>query len=99
MIPEPPDPQTPSLASRPTSLLVRGIDPALKEALRVRAAQHGHSMEAEVREILKDTIGPAVQQRAPNLAEAICRLFEPLGGVVRDEHPDEPAGEPVRFDP
>jgi antitoxin FitA len=99
MIPDPPDPQTPSRAPRTTSLLVRKIDPQLKEALRVRAAQHGHSMEAEARQILKDTLGQSVRQRAPNLAEAICRLFEPFSGVVLDEHPPVPVGEPVRFDP
>jgi antitoxin FitA len=100
MISDPPDHQTPALASRTTSLLVRKIDPQLKEALRVRAAaRHGHSMAAEVREILQNTIGLSVRQRAPNLAEAICRLFEPLGGVVLDEHPPTSVGEPVQFDP
>jgi antitoxin FitA len=34
------------------TLAIRNLDAALKERLRIRAAQHGHSMEAEVREIL-----------------------------------------------
>lgn len=35
-----------------TMLTVRGIDPEVKSKLRERAARHGRSMEAEVREIL-----------------------------------------------
>lgn len=35
-----------------SSITIRKLDPALKERLRVRAAQHGHSMEAEARDIL-----------------------------------------------
>jgi plasmid stability protein len=41
----------------PTAFLtIRKLDAALKERLRVRAAQHGHSMEAEVRDILMETL-------------------------------------------
>ena len=98
MISDPPDHQTPALAPRTTSLLVRKIDPQLKEALRVRAAQHGHSMEAEVREILKDTVGQSQRQRPRSLADAIHRRFAALGGVMLDEHPPVPVGEPVRSD-
>ena len=36
-----------------TTLTIRNVDPALKEELRVRAARHGRSMEAELRNILK----------------------------------------------
>jgi plasmid stability protein len=35
------------------TLTIRDIDDELKAALRVRAAEHGRSMEAEVREILR----------------------------------------------
>lgn len=34
-------------------MLIRGIDDAAKEQIRVQAAQKGHSMEAEAREILE----------------------------------------------
>ena len=40
-------------------LTVRNISDELHRALRVRAAQHGHSMEAEVREILESAVSPA----------------------------------------
>jgi plasmid stability protein len=38
------------------SLTIRDFDDELKRALRVRAAEHGRSMEAEVREILRATL-------------------------------------------
>jgi plasmid stability protein len=35
-----------------TTLTIRNLDAAVKQQLRVRAAQHGRSMEAEARAIL-----------------------------------------------
>jgi hypothetical protein len=39
-------------------LTVRNLSEEVHRALRVRAAQHGQSMEAEVREILESAISP-----------------------------------------
>ena len=39
-------------------LTVRNISDEVHRALRVRAARHGHSMEAEVRQILESAISP-----------------------------------------
>jgi antitoxin FitA len=39
-------------------LTVRNLSEEVHRALRVRAAQHGQSMEAEVREILESAIKP-----------------------------------------
>ncbi|MBT9456743.1 MAG: Arc family DNA-binding protein [Burkholderiaceae bacterium] len=39
-------------------LTVRNLPEEVHRALRVRAAQHGQSMEAEVREILEAAISP-----------------------------------------
>ena len=39
-------------------LTVRNITDEVHRALRVRAARHGHSMEAEVREILESAVNP-----------------------------------------
>jgi len=39
-------------------LTVRNIPDPVHRALRVRAARHGHSMEAEVREILESVVSP-----------------------------------------
>jgi antitoxin FitA len=39
-------------------LTVRTLPDAVHRALRMRAEQHGHSMEAEVREILESVVSP-----------------------------------------
>lgn len=39
-------------------LTVRNIPDAVHRALRTRAARHGHSMEAEVRDILASAVSP-----------------------------------------
>ena len=79
------------------TLTIRNLDAALKERLRVRAAQHGHSMEAEVREILQQTLKEP-QLPAVDLYRRIRGRFAPLGGVDLDLPPRELAGEPPRFD-
>jgi antitoxin FitA len=81
------------------TLMVRGVDPVLKERLRVRAAQHGQSMEAELRQILQETLKQPERAPEPNLAEAIRRRFAPLGGVDLELPPDEMVGEPPSFEP
>ena len=79
------------------TLTIRNLDAALKERLRVRAAQHGHSMEAELRDILRDTLKEP-EQPSTNLYQRIRARFAPLGGVDLDLPPREPTPEPPRFD-
>ena len=81
------------------TLTIRNVDAGLKERLRVRAAQHGHSMEAEVRQILETMLAEPEKPPEPNLAEAIRRRFAPLGGVDLEPPPGETVGEPPSFDP
>ena len=81
------------------TLTIRSVDAALKERLRVRAARHGHSMEAEMRQILETTLAEPVGSPQPNLAEAIRRRFAPLGGVDLELPPDEFVDAPPAFDP
>ena len=61
------------------SLTIRNLDDGVKRGLRIRAAERGHSMEEEAREILKQ----AVRGEAPvgNLGLAIHHRFAALGGV------------------
>ena len=82
-----------------TTLIIRNVDPALKEELRVRAARHGRSMEAEARTILSDAVAGDRDQAEPNLAEAIRRRFAPLGGVDLELPPNEFVDELPAFDP
>lgn len=68
------------------SLTIRHLDDATKERLRARAAQHGRSMEAEVREILQQAVTNQNPQDEPkpesgNLYERIRAIVEPLGGI------------------
>jgi len=44
-------------------LTIRDLDDDLKSRLRIRAAEHGRSMEAEVREILRATLDEPRGQR------------------------------------
>lgn len=80
------------------TLTIRNVDTAVKERLRVRAARHGRSMEAELRAILSDAVQSG-HDTAPNLAEAIRRRFAPLGGVELEAHPPTGLGPPPAFDP
>ena len=79
-----------------TTLTVRNLDPTLKAKLRVRAAEHGHSMEQEARQILATTLrsGPIPET---GLGTAIRRIFEPLGGVDLDIPPRTPDRAPPDF--
>ena len=82
-----------------TTLTIRNVDAALKERLRVRAAQHGHSMEAELRGILQETLKESEQPAEPHLYDRIRARFAPLGGADDIELPPrELVGEPPRFD-
>ena len=62
-----------------TTLTIRGLDEELRARLRVRAAQHGRSMEAEVREILRDAL--ARPQTDRGLGTRIRQRFATIGGV------------------
>lgn len=58
---------------------IRGLDDEVRERLRVRAAQHGRSMEAEIRAILTDAVRPP--SHSIGLAQALLSRFGDLGGV------------------
>lgn len=78
------------------SITIRNLDDGLKRRLRIRAAEHGRSMEEEAREILRKAIGKTAVPE--NLGEAIHRRFAALGGVDLDLPPREPMPELLRFD-
>jgi plasmid stability protein len=81
------------------TLTIRNVDAALKERLRVRAAQHGQSMEAELRQILQSALTEPAYPPEPNLYERIRARFAPFGGVDDLELPPrDPARDPPRFD-
>ncbi len=77
------------------SITIRNLEDDVKQRLRVRAAQHGHSMEEEAREILRRELGEGAPAR--NLAAAIRARIAPLGGVDLAIPAREPMREPPRF--
>jgi plasmid stability protein len=75
------------------SITIRNLEETTKRKLKVRAAMHGRSMEQEAREILKAALTERPKKQV-NLAEAIRRRFEPLGGVELEPLPRKPMPDP-----
>ncbi len=77
-------------------LTVRNVPDEVHRALRVRAAQHGRSTEAEVREILAAVVKPEKRVRVGEALAAIGRKIgltnEDFAVVesVRDKMPAKP---------
>ena len=79
-------------------LTVRNLPDDVHRALRVQAALHGRSTEAEVREILANAVKPEARVR---LGDALAALGRKLGlenedfevfNAVQDKTPAEPLG-------
>jgi antitoxin FitA len=83
------------------TLTIRNVDPEVRQRLRMRAAQHGRSMEAELRRIITDAVGLAAEASADesglSLAEAIRRRFASFGDVELEPHPPTPVRSPPKF--
>lgn len=62
------------------SITIRNLDDALKDRLRVRAARRGHSMEEELRQILKSALAAGETGHDDLAARIRCRM-EGVGGV------------------
>jgi antitoxin FitA len=72
------------------ALNIRNLDETVKRRLQVRAAQHGRSMEAEVRAILADAVREPAD--SAGLFSALLDQFGTLGGVDLElPERDEPA--------
>ena len=78
------------------SITIRNLDDHLCERLRIRAAEHGRSMDEEALQILRQAIGPAEANR--NLGEAIHQRFAAIGGVELELPDRGPMPEPPGFD-
>jgi len=66
-----------------SSITVKNLDDAIKNSLRVRAAQHGWSMEQEVRQILQQAVAPD-QVAKVSFTERVNQRFAGLQG---ESHP------------
>lgn len=70
------------------SMTIRNLDERLKARLRVRAAQHGRSMEDEARDILRVALS-AEADSGQGLVEAIRARIASLGGIDLARPPRE----------
>jgi antitoxin FitA len=79
------------------SITIRNLDEDTKARLRVRAAHANRSMEEEARQILRAALRQRIKEPV-NLADAIRRRFQPLGGVDLQLPEREPMRDPPTFD-
>jgi plasmid stability protein len=75
------------------SITIRQLPETTKRKLRIRAAQHGRSMEQEARDILQSELNKPAET-GKDLVEAIRRRFAPLGGVELEIPPRGPIRDP-----
>jgi plasmid stability protein len=77
------------------SLNVRNLSDETHKALRIQAARHGRSMEAEVRAILDGAVSPKGKLGLGSMLAAIGR---DLGGVDLDIARDRAQAEPANLE-
>jgi antitoxin FitA len=71
--------------------VVRDLDDEVKAKLQLRARQHGHSLEEEVRDILRNAVADV--GAPPGLGSRIAARF---AGIGLDEDIPELRGQPAR---
>ena len=77
------------------AITVRNLSDETHRALRVRAAEHGRSTEAEVRAILDEVVRPPERVK---MGSALVDAFRPLGGVDLEIERDRSPAKPPRFE-
>ena len=77
-----------------TAITIRKLPPGVKQRLRLRAAAHGRSMEAEAREILVHALDQSARADI-SWIEQLIEVGEELGGV---DLPDVPDGDATAAD-
>ena len=71
---------------------VRNLPEETHRALKLRAAQHGRSTEAEIRKILEDTVRPKTRVKIGTELAAFGQRFGGLElDIRRDQTPTDPA--------
>ncbi|AEC18784.1 plasmid stability protein StbC [Pusillimonas sp. T7-7] len=83
------------------NVTVRNLPDEVHRALRVRAAHHGHSIEAEIREILEIAARPPKRIKLGSLLASIAREAGGLTDAEAErlnELRDKTPAEPMRFE-
>ena len=73
-----------------TAITIRKLPESAKQRLRMRAAAHGRSMEAEARTILLDAL-EQTQRVDLSWIEQLIAVGDEVGGVDLEVPADEPA--------
>jgi plasmid stability protein len=68
-----------------TTLTIRNLDEGVKQKLRLRAASHQRSMEAEAREILATAVASQETSTPPHSPEEMRKRIESVIGIWKDQ--------------
>jgi len=81
-------------------LTVRNLPDEVHRALRLRAAEHGRSTEAEVRDILAQAVHPASRLMMGDALAALGRRLDLSNEDIdaMNQARDEKPAEPIRFE-
>jgi plasmid stability protein len=63
------------------SLTIRQLDEEIKSKLRIQAAKHGHSMEAEARLILASAVAEKNTRTKQGIATSIQQIVKQKGAI------------------
>lgn len=77
------------------SVTIRNLSDETHRALRVRAAAHGRSTEAEIRDILDQATRPAERVK---LGSLLAQIGREAGGVELNIERDQTPTKPISFD-
>lgn len=77
------------------AVTIRNLTEETHRALKLRAAQHGRSTEAELREIIEAAVRPPERVK---LGSALARIGQEFGGVELDVTRDPTAADIVKFE-
>ncbi len=82
------------------NLTVRNLPDEVHRALRIQAAQHGRSTEAEIRAILAHAVKPEKRMRMGDALAALSRRIKLTDedSLVFDQVEDKTPAKPMRFE-
>ena len=78
-----------------SAITVRNVPDEVHRALRVRAATHGRSTEAEIREILGNAVNPEGRIK---LGSLLAQIGREAGGFDLEIERDKTPAEPMSFE-
>lgn len=76
-----------------SAVTIRNLSEQTHRALKLRAAEHGRSTEAEIRSILEDAVRPKI-----DIAAELAALGRRFGGIDLDIQRDRTPVDTVDFD-